>query len=225
MIDLGISNRKLRCGLEEVVPKMTDQKKYIGKGRSAKVYLSYSGDEGIATKTFTGESVSKLILFILTGSANPYTWCEDAIQCAMIRRRILTTLCQIWFKDKLRLPKTLGNRWNTEHKAFEIDAEFIDGMHAPLFNPLHKNQENCMSELKNEIMKPLEDKLIQSGFDGLVWQAGKGNPVAVSNFMMLKKENGSRQWIWIDLESGLPALFAMNPFSTLFYYIPKCIKQ
>ena len=62
--------------LAELVPQLIKQKKYIGKGRSAKVYLSYSGDEGIATKTFTGESVSKLILFILTGSANPYTWCE-----------------------------------------------------------------------------------------------------------------------------------------------------
>ncbi len=216
---------ELKDELVELVPHRIGQKKYIGKGRSAKVYLSYSGDEGIATKTFTGESVSKLILFILTGSANPYTWCEDAIKCAMIRRRILTSLCQIWFTDKLRLPKTLGYRWNTEHKAFEIDAEYIAGMHAPLFNPLHINQENYMSELRNEIMKPLEDKLIQSGFDGLVWQAGKGNPVAVSNFMMLRKEDGTRQWIWVDLESGLPALFAMNPFSTLFYYIPKCIKH
>ena len=209
----------------KLVPLKTVQKKYIGKGRSAKVYLSYSGNEGIATKTFTGEPVSKLILFILTGSANPYTWCEDAIKCAMIRRRILSSLCQIWFEDKLRLPKTFEYRWNNEHKAFEIDAEFIPGKHAPLFNPLHKNQVNYMSELKSEIMKPLKDKLIESGFDGLVWQAGKGNPVAVSNFMMLNKENGSREWIWIDLESGLPALFAMNPLSTLFYYLPKCIKH
>ncbi|WP_296316676.1 hypothetical protein [Winogradskyella sp. UBA3174] len=209
----------------EVIPQEIVQKKYIGKGRSAKVYLSYSGNEGIATKTFTGEPVSKLILFILTGSANPYTWCEDAIECAMIRRRILSSLCQIWFKDKLRLPKTFGYRWNEEHKAFEIDAEYIPGKHAPLFNPLDIDQVNYMSELKNEIMKPLKDKLIESGFDGLVWQAGKGNPVAVSNFMMLNKENGTRQWIWIDLESGLPALFAMNPLSTLFYYIPKCIKH
>ncbi len=211
--------------LTELVPEKIVQKKYIGKGRSAKVYLSYCGDEGIATKTFTGEPVSKLILFILTGSANPYTWCEDAIQCAMIRRRLLSALCQIWFEDTLRLPKTFGYRWNEEHKAFEIDAEFIPGQHAPLFNPLHINQVDYMSELKNEIMKPLKDKLIESGFDGLVWQAGKGNPVAVSNFMMLNKEDGSRQWIWIDLESGLPALFAMNPLSTLFYYIPKCIKH
>ncbi len=216
---------KLKDELVEPVPQNIIQKKYIGKGRSAKVYLSYSGNEGIATKTFTGEPVSKLILFILTGSANPYTWCEDAIQCAIIRRRLLSALCQIWFEDKLRLPKTFGYRWNADHKAFEIDAEFIPGKHAPLFNPLHINQVNYMSELKNEIMTPLKDKLIESGFDGLVWQAGKGNPVAVSNFMVLNNEDGTRQWVWIDLESGLPALFAMNPLSTLFYYIPKCIKH
>ncbi len=223
------SAKKIKWGLKDELVKMTphriDQKKYIGKGRSAKVYLSYSGNDGIATKTFTGESLSKLILFVLTGSANPYTWCEDAIQCAMIRRRLLSSLCQFWFENELRLPKTFDYRWNKEQLAFEIDAEYIPGMHAPLYNPLRANQVNYMSELKNKVMRPLKDKLIASGFDGLVWQAGKGNPVAVSNFMMFKKKDGSRQWVWIDLESGLPALFAMNPFSTLFYYIPKCIKH
>ncbi len=204
---------------------LIEQKKFIGNGRSAKVFLSYKGEEGIATKTFTGEPVSKFILFILTGSANPYTWCEDAINCALIRRRLLSKLCQLWFKDKLRLPKTYGHRWNPAQKAFEIDAEFITGHHAPLLTPLKRKSKSYMSELRREIMNPLQDKLIQSGFDGLVWQAGKGNPVAASNFMLLRDEDGTEQWIWIDLESGLPALFAMNPLSTLFYYLPKCVKH
>ncbi len=204
---------------------LTKKRVFIGKGRSAKVYLSYIGDQAIATKTFTGESLSKFILFILTGSANPYTWCEDAINSALIRRRLLSKLCQIWFKDKLRLPKTFGYRWNLEQNAFEIDAEFINGQHAPLLNPLEENPKDYMLELRKEIMNPLQDKLIESGFDGLVWQAGKGNPVGASNFMLLPQKDGTKQWIWIDLESGLPALFALNPFSTLFYYLPKCIKH
>jgi hypothetical protein len=202
-----------------------EEKKFIGNGRSAKVYLSYVGGKGIATKTFTGEPVSKLILFVLTGSANPYTWCEDAINSAIIRRRLLSGLVQFWFKDKMRLPKTYGYRWNPEHKAFEIDAEFITGQHAPLLTPLEQKPKSFMSELRSEIMNPLQDKLIDSGFDGLVWQAGKGNPVGASNFMLLRHEDGTHEWIWIDLESGLPALFALNIFSTLFYYLPKCVKH
>ena len=201
------------------------EKQFIGNGRSAKVYLSYKGDEGIATKTFTGEPLSKLILFILTGSANPYTWCEEAIQSAIMRRRILSALCKIWFKENLRLPKTYSYRWNAYLKAFEIDAEYIKGQHAPLMNPLEKESDDYMSKLRKEIMNPLQKKLIEAGFDGLVWQAGKGNPVGASNFMLLRNEDGSEQWIWIDLESGLPALFALNPFSTLTYYLPKCIKH
>lgn len=209
---------------DDLTLSRNDHKKYLGEGRSAKVFLTSSGENKVATKIFTGEPVSKFILFILTGSANPYTWCEDAIKCAIIRRRILTSLCELWFDKKLRLPNTMGYQWNPEYKAFEVDAEFIPGKHAPLFSPIKKNQVDYISELKNEIMKPLARKLIESGFDGLVWQAGKGNPVAVSNFMVMEKNN-KREWIWIDLESGLPALFAMNPLSTLFYYLPKCLKH
>jgi len=43
-------------------------------------------------------------------------------------------------------------------------------------------------------MKPLQKRLIESGFDGLVWQAGKGNPVALNNFLLDNKRN----WVWID---------------------------
>ena len=201
------------------------EKKFIGNGRSAKVYFSYHAGKGIATKTFTGEPVSKLILFILTGSANPYTWCEDAIESAMIRRRMLRHLCKFWFNDNLRLPQTYQYRWNATEKAYEIDAEFISGSHAPLLNPMHQTPVDYMAILKKEVMKPLQEKLIASGFDGLVWQAGKGNPVGASNFMIRFNEDGTYQWIWIDLESGLPALFAMNPLATLFYYLPKCVKH
>ena len=88
----------------------------------------------------------------------------------------------------MRLPETYSYRWNPDEKAFEIDAEFIKGCHAPLLNPMKDKSKDYMAELRNEIMNPLEKKLIQSGFDGLVWQAGKGNPVAASNFMALFKE-------------------------------------
>ena len=201
------------------------EKQFIGNGRSAKVYISFQDDKAVATKTFTGEPVSKLILFVLTGSANPYTWSEDAIASAMLRRRILSHLTRFWFGNKLRLPATYTYRWNDAEKAFEIDAEFITGCHAPLLNPMEQEPFDYMTELRNDIMNPLQEKLRQSGFDGLVWQAGKGNPVGASNFMLKPKKDGAHQWIWIDLESGLPALFAMNIFSTLSYYLPMCWKH
>ncbi len=198
---------------------------YIGSGRSADVYYSVMDGREIATKIFLGETISKAILFVLTGSANPYTWCKNAIRSSVSRRHILQGLCQYWFDDQLRLPLTHSHRWNSDAKAFEINAEFIRGSHAPLLNPLIHNPKDYMAVLKNEIMVPLQDKLIESGFDGMVWQAGKGNPVGASNFMVRFQENNSYRWIWIDLESGLPALFSINPLTTLFYYLPMCIKH
>jgi hypothetical protein len=198
---------------------------FIGNGRSAKVYLSTKGDKQIATKIFTGENTSKVILYILKGSANPYTWCEDAIKSAMLRRSLLSKLCEFWFEEKVRLPETYGYSWNENEKAFQVEAEFIGGCHAPMLNPLDEQPFSYINELQNDVMAPLQKLLIESGFDGLVWQAGKGNPVAASNFMVEFDEKGKHRWVWIDLESGVPALFAMNVFSTLTYYLPKCIKH
>ena len=198
----------------------------IGQGRSAKVYLALSKDgKQLAQKIFTGEGLSKLILFILTGSANPYTWCASAMETAHARRTILAILCKYWFGDKLRLPKTDSWGWNDELKAYELKAELIDGSHAPLLNPLEEEGDSHYSELINTVMKPLQSYLRDSGFDGLVWQAGKGNPVAPPNFMLERSDGKTRRWVWIDLESGLPALFAINPLATLFYYLPKSYKH
>jgi hypothetical protein len=108
--------------------------------------------------------------------------------------------------------------------AYEMDLEFVKGSHAPLLNPLRPDQADHYANLASMIMAPLQQRLIESGFDGLVWQAGKGNPVGVSNFMMIEGEVDP-SWAWIDMESGLPALFALNPLATLFYYLPKSFKH
>jgi hypothetical protein len=31
------------------------------------------------------------------------------------------------------------------------------------------------------------------------------------------------RWVWVDLESGVPALFGLNPLPTLMYYIPRSV--
>ncbi len=198
----------------------------VGQGRSAVVYLDHDAQGGsLGQKVFTGDSASKLVLYLLTGSGNPYTWCESAIRSAAARRRILEHLVKFWFGDKLRLPRTEGWGWNEEHLAFELRTEQVDGCHAPLRSPLKSNQVDYLRDLVDVVMKPLQKHLAEAGFDGLVWQAGRGNPVASNNFMLEESADGRLKWVWIDLESGVPALFAMNPLATLRFYLPKSFEH
>ncbi len=196
----------------------------LGQGRAAQVYLDRdAGGREIVRKIFTGELASKLVLYLLTGAPNPYKWCEAAIRSACARRRILAHLVVFWFGGKLRLPWTSGWRWNATHRAFEIASERIDGHHAPLRGPEEETGPDPVRDLVDEVMAPLQARLIEAGFDGLVWQAGRGNPVAASNFMLetARPNEDDLSWVWIDLESGVPALFAMNPLATLGYYLPR----
>lgn len=205
---------------------MAEDKIYIGKGRSAVVYLGHAADgTKLAEKIFTGEGLSKVVLYLLSGSANPYTWSEAATRSAVARRHILQVLSHYWFGDKLRLPKGYGYRWNEDYKAFEMRAELIQGSHAPLRNPVEANDIDYLDDLQQKIMIPLQQHLMQAGLDGMVWQAGWGNPVACNNFMLEQSDDAELRWVWIDLESGVPAIFAMNILTTFNYYLPKSIKH
>ena len=221
----------------------------MGRGRSAEVYLDHdSGGRPIARKIFTGDLASTVVLYLLTGAPNPYTWCEAAIRSAWSRRQILGHLVSYWFGGKVRLPRTDSWRWNDEHRAYEIAAELIDGRHAPLRGPEEVHAAgDPVRDLVDEVMKPLQRHLDASGFDGLVWQAGRGNPVAASNFMLedpmlVRSRSGSEsgdaieeageaaaqngyRWVWIDLESGVPALFALNPLATVRFYLPRSLRH
>ena len=60
----------------------------------------------------------------------------------------------------------------------------------------------------------------------MVWQAGRGNPVALNNFMCEgKHSDGGYRWVWIDLESGVPALIPINPLDLLLFYLPKSLRH
>jgi hypothetical protein len=199
---------------------------YIGAGRSATVFrLTDEAGNQIARKVFTSETLSTIILFILTGAGNPYTWCSHAMATAVSRRRVLARLVSYWFDDKLRLPQTHGWEWNAEHRAFELRSELILGTHAPLLDPLSAEPMDYFDDLYEEVMKPLQRHLLESGLDGLLWQAGYGNPVAANNFMLEKSDSSLPNWVWIDLESGVPALFAINPVRTFGYYLPMSLKH
>jgi len=194
----------------------------IGRGRAAVVYRTRDDRQRtVACKVFTSHGLTKAVLYVLTGAPNPYSWSEHAIRAALNRREVLAGLVQYWFDDKLRLPKTHGVAWNEEHRAYELNAEFIDGSHVPLRCTSEASVNDPLDDLVHRIMEPLQRRLIEAGMDGLVWQAGLGNPVAASNFMLERKTTGEARWVWIDLESGVPALFPLNPLALLRFYWPR----
>jgi hypothetical protein len=198
------------------------QEKIIGKGRSGQVYRE-SDEHGndLAIKVFSGtDSLTDFVNYTLLGAPNPYAWNEDAVDAAHYRREILTLLISYWFDSGVRIAKSYGTDWHSGEKAYQITTQFITGRPVALKHPFSKNTDNELRVLVKDVMQPLEKHLIESGFYGLVWQAGKGNPIALNNF--LRDEQGN--WVWIDAESGVPALFPLNPLSLLRFYIPKSFK-
>ncbi|MCK3682620.1 hypothetical protein [Maribellus sp. YY47] len=193
----------------------------IGQGRSGKVYrLSENGND-LAVKVFSGvDSLTDLVNYVVTGAPNPYGWSEDAVMSAHLRREILEQLLYFWFGTKVRIAKSYGAGWHAAEKSFKISTEFVSGRPAKLHHPFSGKCDWELDDLTRNVMKPLQEKLAESGFDGLVWQAGKGNPIALNNFLL----GEDKTWIWIDAESGVPALFPLNPFSLLGYYLPKSVR-
>lgn len=196
----------------------------VGRGRSGEVYLARDAHgRPMVRKVFGGEGagLGKLVMVLLYGAPNPYRWCEAAIRASACRRRILEKLVRYWFDGTLRLPTTQGTSWNAEQQAFELHSEFIRGSHAPLRYHPPLGALEPIEHLCTHVMRPLQDHLKEAGLDGLVWQAGLGNPVAANNFMLESAvADPQRRWVWIDLESGVPALFPINPLALLGYYVP-----
>ena len=149
---------------------------------------------------------------------------KHAVRCAYLRRRIAEGLVTHWFGSKLRVAGATGYGWNSEQRGFELQTEFSTGRAPQLHHPLRMADSGEYKELLTEIMAPLQSHLAEAGFDGLVWQAGKGNPVALNNFLLETSEaDGERSWVWIDLESGVPALIPFGLRPLLGYYIPRSL--
>ncbi|MGL5192114.1 MAG: hypothetical protein ACRC8Y_00730 [Chroococcales cyanobacterium] len=194
----------------------------LGAGRSGEVFLLKTPEGKIARKIFYGDKITDLIHYFFFGAPNPYMWNEDALNCAYYRRRILENLVQFWFGSHLTVANATDRGWNEESKSYQLDTEFSPGEAVSLHHPFNHDKDWQVEVLVNRVMQPLQKWLIKSGFDGLVWQAGKGNPVALNNFLLTKDDRDNYQFVWIDLESGVPALIPLN-FLTLFtFYLPKC---
>lgn len=205
----------------------------VGRGRSGVVYFDHDArGRAVVAKVFGGDTASKLVLYTLTGAPNPYVWCEDAVQCAVQRRIILGHLVKFLFGDRLRLPFTDGMTWDEDRDAFALRTGFIDGRHAPLRLLVDEPEDadrdaRPIRHLHRQVMRPLQQRLAEAGFDGLLWQAGLGNPVASNNFMLLPTpaRDGRPAWACIDLESGVPAWFPANPLALLRVYLPLSFKH
>ena len=207
----------------------------LGRGRSAVVFKQVAlgeplGEEGtgrdraLAVKVFTGEPMAKIVNYATTGAPNPYTWNEEAIRCAALRRQLLTDLVEYWFGGEVGVANATGWGFNDRMNAYELRCEFCPGRSASLHHPFSGPSDGQLRDLLTTVMKPLQEYLRETGFDGLVWQAGKSNPVATSNFLRHQSQ-GRPRWTWIDLESGVPALFPINPIALLTFYLPKCFKH
>lgn len=185
----------------------------LGSGFSADVLLAHdTSGRPYVRKVFVDRGPARWVRLLITGSGNPYVRCQAAVETAVARRRVLTELVGWWFGDRLRLPRI--HRWSRNRAlgTFELHCELIEG------RPARRGRDaGSRRELVRRIMPPLQRRLAEAGFDGLVWQAGRGNPMARSNFLW----ESTGRWVWVDLESGVPALFALNPLATLGFYLPR----
>ena len=213
------------AGLEVpvVVPRENQaDPQLIGRGRSGVVYRQRdSRGRELIRKVFVGEGLANLVMIAVSGAPNPYRWNRHAVDAAVFRRKVLRTLVSYWFGSKLQVPETHGAEWNEQREAFELRTDYIDGQHLPLRWCQQQREPDLLPELTRDIMRPLQRHLIEAGIDGMVWQAGLGNPVAGGNFMMRQEGDAARSWFWIDLESGVPALFPLNPLTLFNYYLPQ----
>jgi hypothetical protein len=210
--------------LDSLMKMKNSCEKILGKGRSATVYAGIDGEgRCVATKVFVGSTLAGLVHYLFFGANNPYMWSRPAIEEAACRRRILTLLVQWWFPSRLRVAKVFRVTWNDRFQVNEMAIEFIDGRGASLHHAFSELREPELRDLIDNVMKPLQSHLIEAGFDGSAWQAGLGNPVALSNFLLEHKHDGPASWVWIDIESGVPALFPLNPLVLWRFYVPRSL--
>lgn len=199
----------------------------LGRGRSGVVYLGRTDTgAGLARKVFGASGLTKIVQYLLLGAPNPYMWDRHAVECAHLRREILVDLVSSWFKGRLYVAASHGWVWNEEHVSFELQTQLVRGLPAKLHHPLRAHGEEDLRELVREILPRLQRHLLEAGFDGMVWQAGLGNPVALNNFLHepVTGSDTAGRWAWIDLESGVPALAPANPLALFGFYLPTSIR-
>lgn len=221
----GSASSALRAANRNDATGDGNERTLLGRGRGAIVHaVLHSSGERIAVKTFVGSGLARAVHTLVFGADNPYVWDRTAMAEAHHRRRLLAQLVPFWTNGRARVARSLGAAWDDAEKVNTLSMELIEGRGAALRQPFSKREEDEKSELVSCVMKPLQRSLVAAGFDGSAWQAGLHNPVAASNFMRDLKSSEGPRWVWIDVESGVPALFPANPLGLLTYYIPRAFK-
>jgi hypothetical protein len=206
-------------------PEVSASRRRLGAGRSGEVWLVESPQGQLAVKVFAGDTLSNLVHYLLTGAPNPYIWNEDAIRTAYERRKLLVALAEVWFGRALHVADAADVSWNEDARAWELATEYVEGEPVPLLHPF-RDANPALDVLRHDLLEPLQARLVEAGFDGIVWQAGRGNPVALNNFLCLEDgEPGGARFAFIDLESGVPALFPLNVLELFRYYLPRSFRH
>ena len=202
-------------------PVAHESRQEIGRGRSGIVYFDNdaSGHE-LACKVFDSRGLTKVVQWLTLGAPNPYMWSQDAVECAKLRRNILKLLVPVWTAGEVDVAGARAVLWNSAQTTFELQTDFVRGRAASLDHSLRTDPNDEAVSLWRRTMPALRAHLEHAGFDGLLWQAGIGNPVALNNFLLEQssqeaqtagEETGDKRWVWIDLESGVPAIFPISP--------------
>lgn len=192
----------------------------LGRGQSGEVWLTETPEGLVATKVFVGGTLGNLIHYILTGAPNPYIWNEDAARAAFERRKILHDLIPVWFGDRLAMSDAVSVSWNTDSMTWELGTRYAAGSTVPLVHPFRPH-DALLDVLVRDIMKPFHARLVEAGFIGTAWQAGKGNPVALNNFLL----TAPGRFTFIDAESGIPAIGPLDPVAMLTFYLPQSLRM
>lgn len=221
-------DRKVTFSEETVAIPLTsgsdDSRQEIGRGRSGIVYLhkDSQGNE-LACKVFDSRGLTRIVQWVTLGAPNPYMWNIDAANCAKIRRDILQLLVSVWMAGEVEVAGASDVVWNSAQKTFELQTRFVRGHAASLDHCLQDDLADDAEDLWQRVMPKLRSHLEQAGFEGLLWQAGIGNPVALNNFLFERSDQTAESvaangyWVWIDLESGVPAIFPAS-IKVLFQY-------
>lgn len=215
-------------GDEMEVSGQGDSRPEIGRGRSGIVYLQDDGNgRQLACKVFDSRGLTKVVQWLFLGAPNPYVWNADAVECARIRRNILKLLVPAWMDSNVDVAEASAVVRNQEKRTFELQTRMVRGRAAHLHHPLSDEVDDDEAEiLWRRTMPRLRAHLQNAGFDGLLWQAGAGNPVALNNFLYepadqelqsTRSATSDGRWVWIDLESGVPAIFPIS-LKVLFQY-------
>ncbi len=166
---------------EVAVSIPNDSAHEIGRGRSGVVFRR-KGAKGhdLACKVFDSRGLTKVVQWLTLGAPNPYMWNANAVQCAKIRRDILNLLVPVWTKGQVAVAGAETAIWNDKLTTFELQTRFVRGRTAALHHPLRDATEDEAGRLWRQTLPNLRSFLEHAGFDGLLWQAGIGNPVALN---------------------------------------------